>query len=288
MSRESYFRKFPLINYSNTLTVNITRRAVIPERVRANRFSYYPYTIREYERADHISDAYYGDPYFEWLVWTGAGIIDPYHDWYLDGETFESYLRSKYGSIEASQEKILWWQVDWADVEEKLSVAAFNSLPEALMKYYQADYGQGTRVISYYRTKEDWMTTTNMLVRFDIEESNTSFVVGENVRLRIGNTDHANGIVAWSNSSQVKIQHVFGNVDTANATLVGLESGANAVVTQFYYESNCIPVDERVYWEPVYAYEYETGINEANKIIKIIDSKYKLEIGDDMTKKLNE
>lgn len=291
MSNESYFRKFPLIEYSNTVTIDITRRSIIPEKYRRDRFAYYPYTLSEGERVDHVADSYYGDPYFDWLVYTASGIVDPYYDWYLDGETFNLYLRDKYGSIEAAQELILWWQVDWADTEEEITPAAHSALPDPLRKYYQANYGQGSRVISYRRNKEDWVTTTNMVVRFDVgnSSSNTeSLTVGENVKLREGNTDHANAIVVWSNSSVVKVQHCFGNVAAANSRLVGVDSGANLSVSQHYYESNCIAIDERPYWAPIYAYEYEMGMNEQNKVLKIIDSKYKIEISDGLTKSLNE
>jgi hypothetical protein len=290
MSNESYFRKFPVINYSNVAVLDITRRAIIPEKYRRDRFSYYPYTLQEGERVDHVADSYYNDPYFDWLVWTASGIVDPYYDWYLDTETFEAYLVEKYGSIPEAQELILWWQVDWADSEEEITPAAHAALPDALRKYYQANYGQGTRVISYKRGKDDWMTTTNMIVRFDVGNSSSnvaSLTVGENVKLREGNTDHANAVVVWSNSSVVKVQHVFGNVAAENSRLVGVDSTANLSVDQRYYESNCIPVDERVYWLPVYAYEYEMGLNEQNKVIKMIDTRYKIEISDAMTKKLS-
>jgi hypothetical protein len=291
MSNESYFRKFPLVAYSNTQVLNLTRRSIIPEKYRRDRFAYYPYTLTEGERVDHVADSYYGDSYFDWLIYMSSGIVDPYHDWYLDTETFDLYLKEKYGSIENSQELILWWQVDWADSEEEITPAAYGSLPEPLRKYYQANYGQGTRILSYRRTRDDWKTTTNMIVRFDVGNSSSnvsSLTVGENVKLRNGNTDHANAIVAWSNSSVVKVQHAFGNVDTANCRLVGVDSGANLEVTQHYYEANCIAIDERPYWEPVYAYEYEVSINEQNKTLKIIDKKYRLEIGDALTKSLNE
>ena len=218
-------------------------------------------------------------------------VVDPYHDWHLTQETLHRHIRKKWGSVERAQETILWWQVEWAGVEEELTPAGFASLPEPLRKYYQAQYGQGTRVLSHRRTQEDWKTTTNMVVRFEVGNSSSnvaSLTLGENVRLREGNTDHANAIVAWSNSSEVRVIHVFGNVAAENCRLVGVTSGANLAVTQRYYEANCIPINERPFWAPVFAYEVEVGINERNKVIKIIDSKYKVEISDAVTRKINE
>lgn len=291
MSRESYFRKFPVVAYGNAAVRDVTRRAVIPDRVRRDLASYYPYTLREGERVDHVSDAYYEDPQLDWLVWMGTGVVDPYHDWHLTQEALRKHIRAKWGSVERAQETILWWQVEWSGVEEELTPAGFASLPEPLRKYYQAQYGQGTRVVSYRRTREDWTTTTNMVVRFEVGNSSSnvsSLTLGENIRLRNGNTDHANAVVAWSNSSEVKVIHVFGNVAAENCRLVGVTSGANLEVTQRYYEANCIPVDERPFWAPHYAYEMEVGINERNKTIKIIDAKYKVEISDAVTRKINE
>lgn len=291
MSRESYFKKFPIISYSNTAVRDVTRRVVITDKFRKNWSTYYPHTLREGYRADHLADAYYGDSYMDWIVYFGAGIIDPYYDWYMSQEVFDAHVREKWGSIELAQETILWWQVDWAGNEERLTQSGFNSLAEPLKKYYMADYGVGTRVLGYDRRKSDWMTTTNMVVRFEVEAStsNVEFLtVGENVRLKIGNTEHANGIVAWSNSTEVKIIHVFGNTAVANTVLVGQTSGANLAVTQHYFESNAIPIDERPYWQPVYAYDWEVTENKKNQIIKVIDAKYKKEISDGVELYLNE
>lgn len=284
---EKFFEKFPIISYSNTLCRDITRRVTMTDKLRRNAYAFYPYTVKSHDSfPDLIAWNYYQDPEMDWLVWMSSDMIDPYYAWPLDDNTFHSFIVKKYGSSEAAKQHILRWQVNWADTDVEISPAGYAALTEPLKKYYQAVYGQGTRVISYRRTERDWFTSTNMIVRFTVSANGESFTVGEKAQLKTGNTVHANVIVAWSNSSDVICQHVFGNTAVENTVLQGVSSNAVANVTQHYFTSNCIPIEERDFWEPVYAYDYELALNEERKNIRLVDTKYKLTITEDLKKKL--
>ncbi len=53
---ERYFQKFQLINYANTVAVNITQRSVVLNSVYSNPSLYYLYNIKPHERPDTIAD----------------------------------------------------------------------------------------------------------------------------------------------------------------------------------------------------------------------------------------
>ena len=91
MSQDRYFNNFPVINYSNTAAVDITKRIVFLNNVLKNPYLFYPYEIDSYERAEQFSYRYYSDQYKDWVVYLGNQVVDPYYEWYLDYETFKQF-----------------------------------------------------------------------------------------------------------------------------------------------------------------------------------------------------
>ena len=51
---ETYFSKFPLISYSNSVAIDITKRVKLLDRVSGNPFAFFPYDISNGERADNF------------------------------------------------------------------------------------------------------------------------------------------------------------------------------------------------------------------------------------------
>jgi len=287
---ESYFAKFPNFLYSNTICVDITRRSVIANKVQQDLFAYFPYEMKSHQRPDTIADRYYGDSSFSWLVYLSNKITDPYYDLPMDDRTFENFIVIKYGSFPNAQNLILNWQVNWAgSTDEQIDTGFYNTnIPEPQKKYYEAVYGPDTKIIYYRRRRVDWQTTTNVVVRFNIANTSGSFQTNEVVRLISGPDTLSNSYVTFSNTTQVMTQHVFGNV-TSNATnqyLLGTTSGTTANVTQIINVTNNISQAEMVYWAPVYAFDYEVGLNEQRKFIRLIDSKYSISIAEKLRKDL--
>lgn len=289
---ERYFEKFPLFTYSNTVCVDITRRTVIANTIQQDLFAYYPYEMKSHQRPDTIADRYYKDSSFNWLVYLSNKVVDPYYAFPMDDQSFTGYINSKYQNFANAQQKILFWQMNWAGSNDDQITTSFydTNLPEPLKKYYEAVYGEETRIVYYRRRRSDWFASTNMVVRFAISNTSGSFQINEVVKLTLpaGNTLLSNSYVTFANSSQVTSQHVLGNVSSNDVTMYlrGTVSGATANVSQIVNVVNNISQSEMVFWSPVYAYDYELGKNEQRKFIRLIDSKYSLSVAEKLRKQM--
>lgn len=105
-----YFEKFPIIEYEGRRVRDISRRTNFVKAVSNNPYLYYPYTVGEGERAEDIAQFYYGSVDYVWLVYMANNIIDPYHEWPMDPQTFNDYIVEKYTeeSGEVGEDVIDW------------------------------------------------------------------------------------------------------------------------------------------------------------------------------------
>ena len=105
-----YFENFPIIEYEGRRVRDISRRSNFVRAVSNNPYLYYPYTVSEGERAEDIAKFYYGSVDYVWLVYMANNIIDPYHEWPMDPQTFNDYLVEKYTeeSGEIGEDVIDW------------------------------------------------------------------------------------------------------------------------------------------------------------------------------------
>ena len=105
-----YFENFPLIEYEGRRVRDISRRTNFVKAVSNNPYLYYPYTVAEGERAEDIAQFYYGSVDYVWLVYMANNIIDPYHEWPMDPQTFNDYIVEKYTeeSGEVGEDVIDW------------------------------------------------------------------------------------------------------------------------------------------------------------------------------------
>lgn len=105
-----YFENFPLIEYEGRKVRDISRRASFIKALSNNPYVYYPYTVSEGERAEAVAQFYYGSVDYVWLVYMANNIIDPYHEWPMDPQTFNEYLVEKYTeeSGEVGEDVIDW------------------------------------------------------------------------------------------------------------------------------------------------------------------------------------
>lgn len=106
-----YFSKFPEIRYNNVLVRDITRRVNFLKQSIENPYTFLPYTIEEGQRAEDVAYHYYGDPNYAWLVYLSNNIIDPYHQWPMDEDTFHQYIIDKY-TVQSRRKG--WDVIDWA------------------------------------------------------------------------------------------------------------------------------------------------------------------------------
>src|SRR6185369_1825538 len=169
----------------------------------------------------------------------------------------------------------------------ELTPADFElNIPEPLKKYYEAQYGEGANILSWRRRREDWQSSTNIVATLDIESANGTYTPDERATISTGNTVTANVTIAFANATHAVVENVFGNVETTGV-LTGLSSGVTMTVTGLQEMANSIPIDERPFWSPVYAYDFEVESNAQKKFSRLVDERYTGEIEAGLKTKLN-
>ncbi len=288
---ERYFEKFKLIDYANTVAVNLTQRSVVLNSVYSNPNLYYLYDIKPYERPDVIADEYYQDQYMSWIFYLTNKMVDPYYDWNLDQDTFDAFIVKKYGSYENSVSKVKYFRNNWYTQPDAISVSQYNTIVSAngsLARYYTPTYLDDTRNTvpnGYVRKKEDWQYNTNRVASYAVANG-LAFVSDEIVNVTFDANNTGRGQVSFSNSSTVILQHLFDTTTTGTITgssyLYGRESKANIVFTAVTSLANNIPSSETTYWDAVTYFQYETEINERNKSIQVLDKRYSTQISKEL------
>lgn len=288
---EKYFEKFQLINYANTVAVNLTQRSVVLNSVYSSPNLYYLYNIKPYERPDTIADEYYQDQYMSWILYLTNKMVDPYYDWNLDQDTFDAFIVKKYGSYENASSKIKYFRNNWYTQPEQISVSQYTNIVSAngsLARYYNPTYLDDTKNTipnGYIRKREDWEYNTNRVVSYAVANG-SAFVSDEIVNVTFSANSTGRGQVSFSNSSTVVLQHLFDSTSngtiTANSYLYGRESKANTVFTSVTSLANNIPSSESSYWDPVTYFQYELEINEKNKSIQVLDKRYSTKISKEL------
>ena len=288
---ERYFDKFQVINYANTIAVNLTQRSVVLSSVYSSPNLYYLYNIKPYERPDTIADEYYQDQYMSWILYLTNKMVDPYYDWNLDQDTFDAFIIKKYGSYENASSKVKYFRNNWYTQPEQISVSQYTNIVSAngsLARYYNPTYLDDTKNTipnGYVRKKEDWEYNTNRVVSYAVANG-TAFVSDEIVNVTFSANSTGRGQVSFSNSSTVILQHLFDSTSngtiTANSYLYGRESKANTVFTNTTSLANNIPSSEVAYWDPVTYFQYELEINEKNKSIQVLEKRYSTQISKEL------
>jgi hypothetical protein len=282
---ETYFSKFPLTSYSNSVAIDITKRVKLLDRVSDNPFAFFPYDISNGERADNFSNRYYDDPFMSWLLYLSNNIVDPYYEWYLQNNELEELIIKKYGSIEQAKLKIKFYRNNWEN-KESLSISGYNELLEQLKFYWKPIY-TSTAVKEYKRVEEDWTFNTNKIVAYSV--SNTSFTYDEVCDIVFSAGQVGKGQVVQSSNNIVYLKNISGtNVAnssvpiTGSSYIYGQESQVNTVFTSAQVKSNSIPSEELIYYTPITYYDYELEKNEFNRSIRVIDKNLKSVASDNL------
>ena len=280
---DRYFQKFPLINYNGTICKDLTRRITInngiPKQGTLDQF--YPYEISNHARADHVAGDYYKDPELDWMIYLANGIIDPYYDWYLTQDQFQSLIETKYGSFENSVRMIKYWRNNWFSDHSELSPDQFeNHIDPELRKYWQPYWGPNSRVVSYIRKQEDLIVNTNRIMKY-VGTVTGTFQANEPVTFHYipqpGSTvlDAVAGLgqIDAITSGTVYVQHVrdgYQPDDDNDLAIRGTLSGAQMLVTTTTTVVQNISDREGAYWSPVTVFDWENEKNESNKDIYLV------------------
>jgi len=289
---ENYFSKFPKTVYNNVTCLDITRKVKIDDSILRKPNIFYSYEIQNNLRSDQVSEYYYSDPTYDWLIYLQNEIVDPYYGWYLSEEDLLKMIQDKYGSYENAVKRIKYYQLNWTDLDLEIPKSFYdNNLPYNLRKYYTPNFAVGNTIISYTIRNEDWIVNTNKLIKFNIDYiSGNSYTSGEIIDIKSNynyQTANGGGEVISSNSSAIILKNISGDT-TNNYYLVGETSNTIAQIISSEILSENISNDEAVYWTPISYYEYEKSKNEQKKTIRLIDSNYALNAAEQLRKKLLE
>lgn len=265
----NYFNKLPTIIYNGQVAKNLLARAKLSDRTLSNKNAFYPYTMDETDRADTLSQHYYDNPGYTWLIWMANNTIDPYYSMPMTETDFSNYLISKYGSVAKAMRKIAFYRTTY-DKETRISVSAYNSLPSRFMKYYEPLFDSYDNIIAYRRSFNLDTTNTNRIVSITLATVNGNFTVGEEIQ--VNGTNY--GFVTLVDGTTVTCQHVNGTFSAGN-TVTGQDSGATGTVTSSTTLVETIAYTDAAYWEPISYYDHEREINEDKKHVKLLDVRYK-------------
>jgi len=79
---------------------NITLRYKFKQNLTKNIYNFYDYTLKDGERLDHLSDMYYGNSDYVWVIVLANDMIDPQFEIPRPYDEFRKYVINKYGSWE--------------------------------------------------------------------------------------------------------------------------------------------------------------------------------------------
>ena len=111
------FEDWPTVSYDldkkgNPLELtNITLRFKINQLLLDKTAVMYQYSVQDGERADIIAHKYYQDPSLDWVIYLINNIIDPQWQWPLDDQSFDRYMRAKYGSLATAKQTHHQYQI---------------------------------------------------------------------------------------------------------------------------------------------------------------------------------
>lgn len=275
---DNFFKHYPLVRYgntvSNTVSVNILAKIAFQKTIQQNYEIFHPYTIEEGDRADTIANYYYGDPGYDWIVYFSNNVVDPYYDWYMDGESFKRFITSKYGSLTTARRNIKFFRSNYVTDDSMITPAAYEALGFNQKRFWAPTLGMNDNVIRYERKKEDIIFQTNKVEQLSISlVGNTSFSNNEYVYQTNGGVTVSSGTVLFSNTTVCVVSNIGGTISTSY-NLKGGDSLANATVSSISTLSTSISSDIQSYFESVSYYDYETEVNEEKKNIKLIDVSY--------------
>lgn len=288
---ETYFTKFPNTVYNDVTCTDITKRVAISQKILRRKNVFYLYEIENNLRPDQVSEFYYTDPAYEWLIYLQNEIVDPYYGWYVSEDDFNNMIIEKYGSYETALKKIKHYQLEWfGELPEINSSYYNNNLPNVLKKYYTPDYSSGASVISYKIREEDWTVNTNKIMKLNLNSfvSGNSFTTGEILNIKQNYSSSvisSNAEVVVANSTVLTIKHVDGDVPN-NYYVVQSSTNTIAQYSNSQVIVQNIPSNETIYWTPISYYEYERRKNEKNKTIRLLDSNFALEAAETLRVKL--
>lgn len=287
--KQEYFRKFPLINYRGTTSVNILSRIDLNAGVAKYYEAFYEYVLDDNTNIQNLAFDYYDDVDYDWLIYLTNDIIDPYYDVPLDSTNFTKFIKKKYGSIEKAQLDIVSYKTNYETQPDTiLSPSQFNNLPGTVKKYWSPVETAVGIIAGYVRDKTDIFISTNKIISLQfIDEASSTFTPGETVYIE--NSADNTAQVAVANTTSVILKHVTGDFNRSNNyNLIGQTSNANITIKYDAYTllTQVIPAEEEVYYSKYSAYQKEEKQNESKRNLNLIENFLADDVNDAVTELL--
>lgn len=261
----NYFDKIPIISYGGRIAKNIVTKAQLSESTRSNKFNFYPYSMGS-ERSDTLSNLYYDNPGYSWLIWLTNNIVDPYYQMPLSDEEFNAFIASKYGTVQIAQRKIKAWRNNWFSDDTRLTPGQYDTLSFDHKKYYDPVLNNYLHVSEYKRKSDSTLINNNAIIELELSPG---FIVGEEIAV-----GSSYAIIAAVSGSYVTIEKVIGSFPIG-ATVVGKTSGQTAEVLSSVVLSTSVVYNQASFWTPVTFYQFEYDLNEGRKQLYLLDNRLK-------------
>jgi len=262
-----------IVPHSGALATNILSKVTLTMSELNDPTLMHPYVVKEGDRPDLIASSYYGSPEYAWLIYLANNITDPYYQWPVSQEDFNDFLKLKYGSTAAAQEKILYYAVNWDKDDSTLTVGAYDSLPGRLKKYWAAQFDVFGRISSYVRSDLEVAVETNRVVELEYTISSGALVVGDKIKQVVSGEIIASGFVKYFGSGVAAIDKIDGTFDI-DEPVINYDGTLSATISTATIIVNAFAAEEEIYWAPVTAFDYEDALNESRKTINIIDKRF--------------
>ena len=162
-----FFVNYPQISYNISGTkpakvktvINLMERAKIKNIVLDDVISYFPYSIKENYRPDHVSNEVYGDVKYTWLIFLINDITDPIYEWPLGSREFGAYIKDKYGTLTIAKNTIHHYeQILRTRVE---STGTTDPVPEARIEIDETKYDTLATTARNIKYCYDWEVDRN-------------------------------------------------------------------------------------------------------------------------------
>lgn len=272
-----FFNYFPSMLYSNTAVTNVIAKVKFIDSVAKNFAVYYPYTIEEGERADHIAAHYYDDEQYDWVVYMSNDIVDPHHEWPKTQNEMDDVIRAKYGSVANAQLQTAFYKVNYETDDSVISTATYEALAGDQKPYWSPILNEYETILNYQRKELDLTCETNKVIALSGTFSNLQS--GDVIK----QSSSINGTVSFANTSYVVLKHVNGTWAAGSTVYYsGNNVVANATVSSSSTLHTPIPSTVVSYWSPVSFYDYEHEENEKKKHIRLLSADYLTLIERDM------
>ena len=176
-----FFQHYPQISYDISGTkpaklktiINLMEKAKLKGMVKDDIVSYFPYSIMEGERPDHVSEKVYGNVKYTWLIFLINDITDPIYDWPLGTREFGAYVKNKYGSLATAKNSIHQYeQILRTRVE---ATGTTEAIPEARIIIDETTYDTLDTDVRNIKYCYDWEVDRNEAKR-DIKLISRNFV----------------------------------------------------------------------------------------------------------------